>query len=109
MSATVNRQCALTVVCYQVGKGRQYHPAAEDVGSSLKCEVVPVDSSLQYNEAGTAQSACTARVRPVPLSPQRALIPLPTPRGSIPAGKFTALTYNLLADLYASVSKTLYT
>lgn len=105
----MNRQCVLTLVCYQVGKGRQYHPAAEDVGSSLKCEVVPVDSSLQYNEAGTAQSACTARVRPVPLSPQRALIPLPTPRGSSPAGKFTALTYNLLADLYASVSKTLYT
>ena len=43
-------------------------------------------------------------MRPVPLCPQRALVPVPPPRGGNPAGKFTALTYNLLADLYASVS-----
>ena len=40
----------------------------------------------------------------MPLCPQRALVPVPPPRGGNPAGKFTALTYNLLADLYASVS-----
>ena len=88
----------------QVGKSRSYTPSAEDVGSSVKCEVVAVDSSLRFNETGVSTSAATGRVRPVPLCPQRALIPLPPPRGGNPAGKFTALTYNLLADLYASVS-----
>ena len=88
----------------QVGKGRSYTPSPEDVGSSIKCEIVPVDSSSHFNETGAASSASTGRVRPVPLCPQRALVPVPPPRGGNPAGKFTALTYNLLADLYASVS-----
>ncbi|DBA89559.1 hypothetical protein WJX79_010338 [Trebouxia sp. C0005] len=87
----------------EVGKSRSYTPSPEDVGSSIKCEVVPVDSSSHFNETGAASSASTGRVRPVPLCPQRALVPVPPPRGGNPAGKFTALTYNLLADLYASV------
>ncbi|KAA6417823.1 MAG: hypothetical protein FRX49_12246 [Trebouxia sp. A1-2] len=86
----------------EVGKSRSYTPSPEDVGSSIKCEVVPVDSSSHFNETGAASSASTGRVRPVPLCPQRALVPVPPPRGGNPAGKFTALTYNLLADLYAS-------
>ncbi|KAL3151598.1 hypothetical protein ABBQ38_012592 [Trebouxia sp. C0009 RCD-2024] len=86
----------------EVGKGTAYTPTAEDVGSCLKCEVAAVD--LQQNrETGSSSSPLTARVRPVPLCPQRTLVPIPPPRGSNPAGKFTALTYNLLADLYASV------
>lgn len=89
----------------QVGKGTAYTPTAEDVGSCLKCEVAAVD--LQQNrETGSSSSPLTARVRPVPLCPQRTLVPIPPPRGSNPAGKFTALTYNLLADLYASVRST---
>ena len=86
----------------QVGKGTSYTPTAEDVGSCLKCEVAAVD--IQHNrETGSSSSPSTARVRPVPLCPQRALVPVAPPRGSNSAGKFTALTYNLLADLYASV------
>ena len=86
----------------QVGKGTAYTPTAEDVGSCLKCEVAAVD--IQHNrETGSSSSPSTARVRPVPLCPQRALVPIAPPRGGNPAGKFTALTYNLLADLYASV------
>ena len=94
----------LPVCMSQIGKGRSYTPTAEDVGSNLKCEVVPVDSSLHFNETGALSSASTGRVRPAPSTPARSVIPLPAPRGASPAGKFTALTYNLLADLYASVS-----
>ena len=90
----------------QVGKGKSYTPTAEDVGSCLKCEVAAVDTQ-QNRETGSSSSPSTARVRPVPLCPQRALIPIPPPRGGNPAGKFTALTYNLLADLYASVRRTI--
>ena len=86
----------------QVGKGTAYTPTAEDVGSCLKCEVAAVDIQ-QNRETGSSSSPSTARVRPVPLCPQRALVPVAPPRGGNPAGKFTALTYNLLADLYASV------
>ncbi len=96
--------CNTSYGLLQVGKGRSYTPSPEDVGSSIKCEIVPVDSSSHFNETGAASSASTGRVRPVPLCPQRALVPVPPPRGGNPAGKFTALTYNLLADLYASVS-----
>jgi len=96
--------CNASLNLPQVGKGRSYTPSPEDVGSSIKCEIVPVDSSSHFNETGAASSASTGRVRPVPLCPQRALVPVPPPRGGNPAGKFTALTYNLLADLYASVS-----
>ena len=87
----------------QVGKGTSYTPTAEDVGSCLKCEVAAVDVQ-QNRETGSSSSPSTARVRPVPLWPQRALVPVAPPRGGTAAGKFTALTYNLLADLYASVS-----
>ena len=86
----------------QVGKGTSYTPTAEDVGSCLKCEVAAVDIQ-QNRETGSSSSPSTARVRPIPLCPQRALVPVAPPRGSNAAGKFTALTYNLLADLYASV------
>ena len=45
------------------------------------------------------------RVRPAPQPPSRELVPLPPPKGRplAPGGKFTLLTYNLLADLYATV------
>lgn len=95
---------ALKLCVHQIGKGKSYTPTAEDVGSSVKCEVIPVDSSVHFNETGAPSSASTARVRPVPLCPQRGLVPITPLRGANPSGKFTALTYNLLADLYASVS-----
>ncbi len=87
----------------QVGKGRLYTPCADDVGSVLKCEVVAIDSASAFGELGKTFSVATARVRPAPSPPKRALTPLPPPKAVVAAGKFTALTYNLLADLYATV------
>lgn len=88
----------------QVGKGRLYTPTEDDVGSVLKCEVVAIDTGSPYVESGKTHSIATARVRPAPSPPRRSLSPItPAPKNIVSAGKFTALTYNLLADLYATV------
>ena len=81
-----------------------YTPGTEDVGTVLKCEVVAIDSASAFGELGKTFSVATARVRPAPLPPNRSLTPLPPPKNVVTTGKFTALTYNLLADLYATVS-----
>lgn len=84
----------------QVAKSSAYTPSSEDVGSVLKYEVVGYDGG-SFTESGKAFTVQTARVRPLPEPPRRVLIPLmPTkPAG----GTFTVLTYNVLADLYATV------
>ena len=89
----------------QVGKGRLYTPCAEDVGTVLKCEVVAIDSASAFGELGKTFSVSTARVRPAPSPPKRSLTPVPPPKNVVTTGKFTALTYNLLADLYATVRR----
>lgn len=84
----------------QVAKSSAYTPTSEDVGSILKYEVVGYDGG-SFSESGKAFTVQTARVRPLPEPPRRVLVPLvPTkPTG----GTFTVLTYNVLADLYATV------
>lgn len=53
-----------------------------------------------------AQIVYTQRVRPPPNPPQRALVSLLPKEGSASThGRFTLLTYNLLADLYCKVGK----
>jgi mRNA deadenylase 3'-5' endonuclease subunit Ccr4 len=50
--------------------------------------------------------AFTSRVRPAPNLPVRNLVPLPLPQGVAKGGpnsRFTVLSYNMLADLYAKV------
>lgn len=98
----------LCCIVLQVGKGRLYTPTEDDVGSVLKCEVVAIDAGSPYVEAGKTHSIATARVRPAPSPPRRSLSPItPAPKNIVSAGKFTALTYNLLADLYATVRASL--
>ena len=88
----------------QVGKGRLFTPNEDDIGTVLKCEVVAIDSTSPYGELGKTFSIATNRVRPAPSPPKRAFVPItPAPENVVSAGKFTALTYNLLADLYATV------
>ncbi|KAK9806248.1 hypothetical protein WJX72_007236 [[Myrmecia] bisecta] len=89
----------------EVGKTRLLTPTAEDVGSVLKCEVVAIDSASPYTEIGKSFSVPTARVRPAPSPPKRNLVAITPPKHIVAAGKFTALTYNLLADLYATAEQ----
>lgn len=87
----------------QVGRDRQYTPSTDDVGSILKVDVVALDTASAFPEGGKAFTVSTSRVKPAPQPPKRNLVEL---KPTIPTGptRFTALTYNLLADLYATMT-----
>jgi CCR4-NOT transcription complex subunit 6 len=86
----------------EVGRGRVYVPTPDDVGATLKFECAPHDVASPYPEAGKAFSLVSARVRPAPDPPRRALLALPPAGPVVAKGRFTLLSYNLLADLYAT-------
>ena len=86
---------------------------------SGRCCLTGLDCGLPPLLAGTESPKClcrwqpapwqvsrgvcqaTGRVHPTPAPPARQMIPIPAPNAG--TSKFTALTYNLLADLYTSV------
>ena len=86
----------------EISRSRTYTPTAEDVGCILKFECTAHDIASAYPDIGKAFSIVTARVRPSPLPPRRAMIPVAPIRPAVKKGRFTVLTYNLLADLYAT-------
>lgn len=95
---------------HEVGVGKTYTPTAEDVGHQLKLECVPVDV-ITAKPVGPATTVLTSRVIPAPTPTPRRLISL-NPVDSMSAtdvhkrmpGRetFTLLSYNVLADLYAT-------
>ena len=79
----------------------------DDVGFVLKYECSMVDAMHPYIDGGRPAEAFTARVRPAPNLPVRHMVALPNaPPPSSSGSRFTVLTYNLLADLYAKVCAT---
>lgn len=90
----------------QAGRERSYRPSTDDVGSVIKCEVVAVDTTSAFPELGKSFSVLTARVRPAPTPPVRRNIAL-KPSKPTTNGRFTALTYNVLADIYANMVRCL--
>lgn len=72
----------------------------------LKYECSICDPNHPYIDLGRPMLAFTSRVRPAPNLPVRNLVPLPLPYNVTKAGpssRFTVLSYNMLADLYAKV------
>ena len=98
-----NHQLPKTIWELQVGKGRLYTPGEADIGCVLKCEIESVDAGSRYDAHSKTFTVSTNRVRPAATPPQRSLVPITPPHSCVREGKFTALTYNLLADLYATV------
>ncbi len=87
-----------------MGRTRAYTPTSDDVGYVLKFEVAIVDKLHPYAVDMTrSQSVFTARVRPTPNPPVRSMVQMVPPSQLTNSGRFTILTYNLLADLYAKV------
>lgn len=87
-----------------MGRSRAYTPSSDDVGYVLKFEVAIVDKLHPYAVDMTrSQSVLTARVRPTPNPPVRSMVHMVPPSQLTNSGRFTVLTYNLLADLYAKV------
>lgn len=101
---------------YEVGRGKTYTPTSDDVGHVLKLECAAVDAST--GKAVAPPSALlTSRVIPAPSPTPRRVFPFSSLDGGPagggphengggggggPGGTFTVLSYNVLADLYAS-------
>lgn len=83
----------------EVSSSRSYTPSVEDVGHALRYEVAPSPPGGLQAAVFTALQL-GARVVAAPQAPPRRFVPL-AHHGSR-AGRFTVLTYNVLADLYAS-------
>eukprot|EP00884_Botryococcus_braunii_P017342 jgi/Botrbrau1/4291/Bobra.0390s0031.1 len=86
----------------EVGKGKSYTPAEDDIGAILKVEVTPIDKNCNPVEVSSPYCLATARVRQTPVPPQRSMVPLPNVKHISAESTFTVLTYNILADLYAT-------
>mmetsp|Transcript_35685 Transcript_35685/g.43022 ORF Transcript_35685/g.43022 Transcript_35685/m.43022 type:complete len:566 (+) Transcript_35685:143-1840(+) len=85
----------------EIGRGRCYTPTQEDVGHILKFEVVPYEMHTE-TELEATTSVLTGRVISIPPPPTRNMLPIEgAPAISAPSN-FTVLTYNVLADLYAT-------
>ena len=91
----------------EVGRSKSYSATAEDVGHLLKFEVTSVDAGGA--EQGSTDGFTTGRVIPAPTPPRRNLVPLAHRDGVGAGGRFTVLTYNVLADLYATSEMYSYT
>lgn len=85
----------------EVGRNRSYTPSPEDVGHILKYEVTPFDSH-NGTELETPTCVLTSRVIPIPTPPTRNMLPVEGSATTSAPSNFTVLTYNVLADLYAS-------
>lgn len=88
----------------EVAKTRTYTPTIDDVGYALRyqCHVVNTTQAQYFVDPVRVQYVDTSRVRPAPNPPQRAMVQLGPPPAAVSSmGRFTVLTYNLLADLYA--------
>eukprot|EP00199_Chlamydomonas_sp_CCMP681_P000237 CAMPEP_0119108246 /NCGR_PEP_ID=MMETSP1180-20130426/13547_1 /TAXON_ID=3052 ORGANISM="Chlamydomonas cf sp, Strain CCMP681" /NCGR_SAMPLE_ID=MMETSP1180 /ASSEMBLY_ACC=CAM_ASM_000741 /LENGTH=547 /DNA_ID=CAMNT_0007093841 /DNA_START=156 /DNA_END=1799 /DNA_ORIENTATION=+ len=93
----------------EVGRTRGYIPTQDDIGYQLKYELTFIERQRPFHDLGRTQSAVTERVRPIPTPPARQMIPVVAadpatkalPWGQSSPNRFTVLSYNLLADLYA--------
>jgi CCR4-NOT transcription complex subunit 6 len=87
---------------HQVSALRTYTPQPEDVGHALRFECVPVDGGSGLELGAPTAVLVGSRVIAAPQAAPRRLVPLATSEAHR-MGRFTVLTYNVLADLYASV------
>ncbi|XXG46111.1 hypothetical protein AAC387_Pa02g1030 [Persea americana] len=95
---------------FEVGHSKTYTPTADDIGHVLKLECVAIDSETR-NPIGPVNTLLTSRVIPAPSATPRRLIPVNAvdrighldldARVASP-GTFTVLSYNILADVYAT-------
>ncbi|WZZ05333.1 hypothetical protein YC2023_091254 [Brassica napus] len=89
----------------EVGRSKTYTPMADDVGQVLKFECVVVNAETKQN-VGHSCTILTSRVIPAPSPSPRRMIPVSGAVDSngrpMSMGSFTVLSYNILADAYAS-------
>ncbi|KAI0504872.1 hypothetical protein KFK09_015826 [Dendrobium nobile] len=93
---------------FEVGRSRTYTPSADDIGHELKFECLPVDSETRI-PVGNSSTVTTARVIPAPSPCPRRMIKVGgadflghLDHDSASSGTFKVLSYNILADQYAT-------
>ncbi|GAB2233085.1 hypothetical protein Droror1_Dr00002300 [Drosera rotundifolia] len=93
---------------FEVGRSKTYTPSADDIGYTLKFECVVVDIQRKL-PVGSPSQITTSHVIPAPTPPPRRLIPVNVvdlmgnaDGRQSSAGNFTVLSYNILADVYAT-------
>ncbi|KAG6603172.1 Carbon catabolite repressor protein 4-like 1, partial [Cucurbita argyrosperma subsp. sororia] len=95
---------------FEVGRSKTYTPSAEDIGHVLKFECVVIDAETKL-PSGPVNSLLTSRVIPAPSPSPRCLVPvsgvdvignLDSNGRASSSGSFTVLSYNILADVYAT-------
>ncbi|KAK9129048.1 hypothetical protein Syun_017845 [Stephania yunnanensis] len=95
---------------FEVGRSKTYTPTIEDIGHVLKFECVVVDAETKL-PVGQVNTILTSRVIPPPTPTPRRLIPvsvdvmgqhLDSDTRIANFGTFTVLSYNILAEVYAS-------
>lgn len=95
---------------FEVGRSKTYTPSADDIGHVLKFECVVVDAETKQT-LGPLNTLTTSRVIPAPTPTPRRMISVSgadvmghlDPDGRIAStGTFTVVSYNILADAYAT-------
>ncbi|KAL6649281.1 hypothetical protein ACP70R_013505 [Stipagrostis hirtigluma subsp. patula] len=95
---------------FEVGRSRTYTATAEDIGHVLKFECIVVDGETRAT-VGAPTSVMTSRVIPAPTPTPRRLIPVNATDAmghfdldsrTSSFGSFTVLSYNILAETYAT-------
>ncbi|KAK9265789.1 hypothetical protein L1049_008715 [Liquidambar formosana] len=95
---------------FEVGRSKTYTPTADDIGHVLKFECVVVDAETKL-PVGHVNTILTSRVIPAPSPSPRRLISvngvdmmghLDSDGRISSSGTFTVLSYNILADVYAT-------
>lgn len=92
---------------FEVGRSKTYTPTADDIGHVLKLECIAIDSETR-NSMGPVNTLLTSRVIPAPSPTPRCLFPvnavghLDLDGHVASSGTFTLLSYNILADVYAT-------
>ncbi|KNA11058.1 hypothetical protein SOVF_138410 [Spinacia oleracea] len=95
---------------FEVGRSKTYTPSTDDIGHVLKFECVVIDAETKQT-VGHPMTLTTSRVIPAPTPTPRRMISVSgadvmghlDPDGRISsAGTFTVVSYNILADAYAT-------
>ncbi|XP_039130714.1 carbon catabolite repressor protein 4 homolog 1-like [Dioscorea cayenensis subsp. rotundata] len=86
---------------FEVARSRTYTPMADDIGHTLRFECVIVDAETRI-PVGATNTVLTSRVIPAPSPTPRRMIQVNDSQGATPSGTFTVLSYNILADAYAT-------
>ncbi|XP_074307027.1 carbon catabolite repressor protein 4 homolog 1-like [Silene latifolia] len=94
---------------FEVGRAKTYTPSADDIGHVLKLECVVVDAETKLS-VGHPMTLTTSRVIPAPTPSPRRMISVSGAdvMGNLDSdrvasvGNFTVLSYNILAEAYAT-------